>query len=413
MDGPHGKDPGMEGGLEEQTELNGRDKGARQTNGVNKDRDGHRNIRKQVNYLKEATVVIDLRDNKEVKAEDIILAVSQKIDLGKLLAVRPKHGNEYELTFEGVDSVDVFLDGVEIKGELFDVRRLEVKEHMVSFLHLPAYVDDEQIEDKLKFWGVTPMMKIKRRLYPGTNITDGTRYVKVKFPKEVTSLPYSAKFETADGTQYFRVIHDGQEKLCRMCMQPGHIFRDCPDFKCFECCEQGHFAKDCKADKCPDCRKVFMRCDCESEHEEMYNEAEVSELENNMEIMCGDSDKEEESGVVEGNEDRKGDEQGKGGDKKMERGEEKEMEIEAIMEERIGGPVGDARKEKREDKNEREQVEECIEVNLEELRRGMKRGIMNKQNVEESREKGQRRRMNLRTNKEGVLLEEGGEGNET
>ncbi len=72
------------------------------------------------------------------------------------------------------------------------------------------------------------MTKIKRRVYPGTNIADGTRYVKVKFPKEVKSLPYRAQFETAEGAQYFRVIHDRQEKLCCMCMQPGHIFRDCP-----------------------------------------------------------------------------------------------------------------------------------------------------------------------------------------
>ncbi len=57
------------------------------------------------------------------------------------------------------------------------------------------------------------MTKIKRRVYPGTNIANGTRYVKVKFPKEITSLPYRAQFETAEAAQYFSVIHDGQEKL--------------------------------------------------------------------------------------------------------------------------------------------------------------------------------------------------------
>lgn len=53
------------------------------------------------------------------------------------------------------------------------------------------------------------------------------------------------------------------------------------------------------------------------------------------------------------------------------------------------------------------QVEECIEVNLEELRRGMKRGILNKQNVEESREKGQRRRISLSAKEDEDLMEKG------
>lgn len=224
MDGPHGKDQTMAGGLEEWLGRNGADKAATKLSGVNMDHEAQRSYKKRVDYLKEATVVIDLMGNKEVKAVDIIKVVSEKIGLGKLLAVRPKYGEEYELTVEGVKLCEVLLDRMEIKGQYFEVRRLEVKEHIVYFLHLPAYLEDEVIEDNLRFWGVPPMTKIKRRVYLGTNIADGTRYVKVTFPKEITSLPYSAKFETADSTQYFRVIHDGQEKFCRMCMQPGHIF---------------------------------------------------------------------------------------------------------------------------------------------------------------------------------------------
>ncbi len=86
--------------------------------------------------------------------------------------------------------------------------------------------------------------------------------------------------------------------------------------------------------------------------------------------------------------------------------------MEGMMEEGIAGPVDDTIKVRREDKNEKEQVEECIEVNLEELRRGMKRGILNKPNVEESREKGQRRRMSLITKEDVDLMEKVGEKNE-
>ena len=252
MDRSHGKDPGTARGTRKVLEPHAMDKG----------------LREGLEYLKEATVVMDTMNNKGIKADDIIKAVTMKIGKDKLLAVRPKNSLEYELTLTCADECDDLIDGVEIKGQLCVVRRLELKECVVSFIHLPAYVEDETIEDKLKLWGVTPITKIKRRLYPGTDIADGTRYVKIRFPKEVTSLPYSAKFETSDGERYFRVIHDGQIKLCRMCMQPGHIFKDCPDFKCFECAEQGHFARECKAEKCLDCNKVFMKCDCESESEE-------------------------------------------------------------------------------------------------------------------------------------------------
>lgn len=267
MDGSNGKDPGTAGGEEMVIDQDAMDNGLREINGLNKECDVQKSGEKKVEYLKEATVVMDIIGNKGIKVEDIIRAVTKKIGNGKLLALRPKNTLEYELTLTCADACEDLINGVEIKGQLCGVRRLELKECVVSFIHLPAYVEDGKIEDKLKLWGVTPITKIRRRLYPGTDIADGTRYVKIRFPKEVTSLPYSAKFETSDGERYFRVIHDGQIKLCRMCMQPGHIFKDCPDFKCFDCAEQGHFARDCKADKCLDCNKVFMKCVCETESE--------------------------------------------------------------------------------------------------------------------------------------------------
>ncbi len=61
-------------------------------------------------------------------------------------------------------------------------------------------------------------------MYPGTDIADGTRYLRVKFPKEVVSLPYSTKFDTEEGMQHFRIMHDRQVKTCRLCMNPGHEF---------------------------------------------------------------------------------------------------------------------------------------------------------------------------------------------
>ena len=55
---------------------------------------------------------------------------------------------------------------------------------------------------------------------------DGTRFCKVKFTEIVQSLPYSTKFETLEGGEYFRVIHDKQVRVCRLCIQSGHIVKD-------------------------------------------------------------------------------------------------------------------------------------------------------------------------------------------
>ncbi|KAL1268429.1 hypothetical protein QQF64_033792 [Cirrhinus molitorella] len=213
-------------------------------------------------YAKEATVVVDLTEVQNGKAEDIIRALTDKIQVTSILAVRPKMMKEYEITFEKEEDIDKLADGLMIKGKTCEIKKLNNREFVVSFMHLPAYLGDDEVLQKLEGWGVSPISQIKRRFYPGTRIEDGTRFVRVRFPKEVASLPYSTRMETEEGPQYFRVIHSQQVRTCRLCMSPEHMMKDCPDFKCFKCEERGHFARDCNAVRCPDCRLVLNKCEC-------------------------------------------------------------------------------------------------------------------------------------------------------
>lgn len=222
-------------------------------------------------FLKDATVVVDISGAVGVLPMDIISAFQKKCGVGSVLACRPRGNGEFEMTLGGKDLCVGLEEGVEVKGVMCPIRGLCNDETVVSFIHLPAYIMDVEIISKLSNWGVTPVSAIRRRHYPGTMIADGTRFVKVKFTSIVKSLPYSTRFDTVEGAKYFRVIHDRQVKICRLCMQPGHIFKNCPDFKCRECQEQGHYARDCTAVRCPECSRVMMQCMCEGSGDEMQS----------------------------------------------------------------------------------------------------------------------------------------------
>lgn len=252
-----------------ENESNGNENGQQK-----RQRDGNDNSEKakkrgeQRIYAKEATVIVNVDNVEGVKAEDLIKAVADMIGQGNILVMRPRNNNEYELILENEEMCEDLMEGLMIKGVQCNVRKLQNKEYVVSFMHLPGYLDDNEILGKLESWQVVPITKLRRRVYPGTDIEDGTRYVRVRFPKEVASLPYSTKFETAEGSQYFRVMHSHQVKTCRLCMSSEHLLKECPEFKCYKCEELGHFARQCRAVRCPDCNDFINKCECWMEEEE-------------------------------------------------------------------------------------------------------------------------------------------------
>ncbi len=248
-------------------------------------------------YLKEATVIVNVENVIEVRVEDIIKAVTEQCGHGKILALRPRQGKEYELTMEEEETCDKLIDGLRIKGVDCGVKNLQNRDYVVSFMHLPVYLDDKEILGKLEGWGVDPITKVRRRRYPGTDIEDGTRFLKVRFPKEVASLPYSTRLETAEGLQYFRVMHSHQVKTCRLCMSPDHLLKECPKFVCYKCEERGHYARYCNAVRCPGCQEVLNKCECWMEDEEGGREERVDgqvQEGNNEEEGQTDEEQEEE-----------------------------------------------------------------------------------------------------------------------
>lgn len=110
------------------------------------------------------------------------------------------------------------LDGLRILQVRIMAKELANDELVLSSLGLQAYIPDQTIFNKLFQWEVKAVSPITRRMWPGMHITDGTRFVKVQFIKYVQSLPYYTKFDMAQGQGFFRVIHDKQVKLYRLCI---------------------------------------------------------------------------------------------------------------------------------------------------------------------------------------------------
>ena len=235
----------------------------------------------EVSFEKKLTVNIELLGDVHIPTIEVIQ--SARLLCGGLLACRNIGDRKFELTMSNINGKQRLLEGFKIGETAVVASELANDEMVVSFLNLPAYIEDAEILEKLRGWGVQAVSAIRRRMWPGTRIADGTRFLKVKFNDKVQSLPYSTKFNTALGTEFFRVIHDKQVKVCRLCIQPGHILRDCPEFTCHKCGVQGHYVRECNmvAKKCKVCYNGMDKCICNEseggESADLFMESEMEE----------------------------------------------------------------------------------------------------------------------------------------
>ncbi|KAG7454005.1 hypothetical protein JOB18_028774, partial [Solea senegalensis] len=162
MDGPQVDDP-----------WNGKMANETATTEKGQEDKGKENQRK---YDKDMTLQIELQGTEKVTIMELLKCVRELC--GGLMACRYTGENKYEVTMTNAIGKRRLLDGFKIGTTTVLANKLDNDELVVSFLGLPAYITDKEILDKLYEWGVSAVSPIKRRMWPGTNIADWTRYLK-------------------------------------------------------------------------------------------------------------------------------------------------------------------------------------------------------------------------------------------
>ncbi|KAI4825145.1 hypothetical protein KUCAC02_020843 [Chaenocephalus aceratus] len=226
-------------------------------------------------YSVELTVEVTVDGGATVTMMDLLKGIQKKY--GVVDGCRVRGERLYEVTMRTCLGKMKIMEGLRVNGVMVHAQDLLNTDLTVSFLSLPVYVPDRRLEE----WGVEPISAIKKRVWPGTEITDGTRFLRVRFNHKVSSLPYSTKLDTVRGAEYFRVLHNRQVPVCRLCIQPGHFFRECPEFKCHKCGQTGHYARECR-----------FRAEREEKEEEEKEDKEEDEEQDEEEENEEEDDKE-------------------------------------------------------------------------------------------------------------------------
>ncbi|KAK6169646.1 hypothetical protein SNE40_020649 [Patella caerulea] len=126
---------------------------------------------------------IRVGNDQNMKAGDLIDEIEKVTGFMSVVVCVPMYGY-FEVSFDDVDKLGLLTtQEITIDGKTVNHSVLGSKIRIVSFMHIPHYIEDSEIYDKLDSWGVEARSEIRRRHFAHgeRKIPDGTRYLKVLF----------------------------------------------------------------------------------------------------------------------------------------------------------------------------------------------------------------------------------------
>ncbi|VDI00938.1 Hypothetical predicted protein [Mytilus galloprovincialis] len=229
-------------------------------NGYNQKQNYVRDVK---SYQRDCTVRIEVINTDVIGERIVIEDIETVTGLNSVLAVVKNDAMSYDITLDSKQTAfRLVQEGIDIANNEYQVSMLHSDITVVSIMQLPSFISDDDIRSKLVSKGVKIVSPIYRRAIPGTQVADGTRFMKCKFPQGMLALPWTIPFKIGSDTKYFRLVHNNQIKVCSECLSPEHMRKQCPYFVCHGCGQYGHSKRQCKASRCEYCHNLPLFCVC-------------------------------------------------------------------------------------------------------------------------------------------------------
>ena len=194
---------------------------------------------------------VKLIDN-DYDVNDIIQSVAGDIGPESIIGCVKSQG-EWLITVNSEADCNLLQQtGIILGNKFCEITGVMQRLLTVSVFGVPSFIDDVDLSAKLMTYGCRLKSDWTHKCYEKyPRIENGTRYITLELPSNVGSLPYSMNINGKN----LKLMHNGQFRVCNLCLADDHLMRQCPTYKCRICEQQGHTAARCPDVQCYRCGK--------------------------------------------------------------------------------------------------------------------------------------------------------------